>query len=363
MKKILLLIALFFIAGCSENKNKENNISESPSANSKTLKQEENAQKINDVFSITNSALKEFTDKKFNLYNIIEVSRDEDSYNDLFSSIYEEPISFEKTMDGYDTVYHSRSETRSIRIQQHGRNLSIFNSLLPTSKLWAVHEIMKINQQGEINLPQISEDNPTIVQGKQLIEKFLKENFNIQAVDVSYVYCDGPTIDEFKEMYKKWPSAKEEKEIHLSSAEPFVYYKVTSKIEGVKVFGGAIVSEEGGENSISGTTIEFIVRDSKIEEFILHNLYSFDTIPGRQVDITKEELFNKLKAILENRYSEKQFTIDKVSVEYLPIIDNRNKIYEYKPTLVLSTTDDSNDERYHFSPVYIDIETGEEVTR
>ncbi|MBF6625005.1 hypothetical protein I4Q36_02400 [Tuanshanicoccus lijuaniae] len=62
MKKILLLLALFFIAGCSENKSKENNISESPRNSSKVANQEDTKQ-IDDIFSISNSIVKEYTQK------------------------------------------------------------------------------------------------------------------------------------------------------------------------------------------------------------------------------------------------------------------------------------------------------------
>ncbi|MBF6978120.1 hypothetical protein IU403_03045 [Aerococcaceae bacterium zg-BR22] len=158
--------------------------------------------------------------------------------------------------------------------------------------------------------------------------------------------------------------AKEDKEFNLSSDETFVYYKATPKIEGQKIFEGSISSEDNSGHSISGTTMEFVVRNSKNEEFNIHFLYTFDSKPNRQVSITQEKLLQSLKSIMKNCFSEQKVIIDKATVEYLPIIDNENKIYEYRPTLVLSTTaNNSNNERFYFSTLYIDIETGEEVKR
>ncbi|MFK8242420.1 MULTISPECIES: hypothetical protein [unclassified Facklamia] len=364
MKRILLLIAIFFVTGCSEEKNKEDSFSERPSTSSEVAKQENDVQKINDLFSITDSVLKEYTDKAFNMYNITEVSYDENFYRELFSNLYGENYSFEQKIGGQESVYFVNSATRLIRIEQLSRKLAIFNTLHPTSMHWTAKEIIYHNQAGNIELPQIPENNPTIVQGKQLIEDFLKHNFNVESVDMTYVYCDKPAIEAFAEIYQNMESAKEDKGFNLSSDEPFVYYKVTPKIDTFNILGSSIISEDDGKNAISGTVMEFVVKNSRIEEFHIVNLYPFDTKASRQVSITQEGLFNNLKTILENRFTDEPVVIDKVELEYLPIIDTQREQYEYRPTLVLSTSaNNSNNERFHFSPLYIDIETGEEVTR
>ncbi|MBD3949202.1 hypothetical protein IEZ28_05420 [Aerococcaceae bacterium zg-1292] len=57
---------------------------------------------------------------------------------------------------------------------QSDRKLMFGSSLIPTSKLWAAREIMHHSQEGRISLPEVSEENTIIAQGKQLVEEFKK---------------------------------------------------------------------------------------------------------------------------------------------------------------------------------------------
>ncbi|MBS4456255.1 hypothetical protein [Tuanshanicoccus lijuaniae] len=361
MKIILLLIAMFLISGCSEEKSSVRNTGEATSMSSAVQKQEKGKIRINELFSIGESAVKDVLGKPYNVYGITAVSYDEKYYNELFETLYGEQFSFERKENDNGSFFEAETQSRVVKAIPTTRSQSIFNKPKTTSKLWVSGLMINLNQQGLLDFSQVASDNVTVVQGKQLIEDFLKKHFNIQNAQVSYIYVDKPMIETFKKEYKKTGIVREDEEISLPFSESFVYYHVTPLIDDCHIFEGTVMGETGMDNSILGTAIDFIVKDSQIAEFDIRHLYPIDPKVSRQVSITQEELLNRLKSMLENRFVKEQVVIDSINVEYLPMIDPLNKRYEYKPTLVLSSS--SNDLTANFPPFYIDIETGEEVKR
>lgn len=356
---IIFVLMIVFLYGCSEERHSHSTIEEI-----KTNQTNNNSKNIelSPTFSISEIIIDAINNQSFSIYKINQVHRPMDFYKTLFENLdkFSYPFTETTTPEG-DILIKATNDVNHINILDVGYRIDISKHQSPTSLLWFSREVITLETQGILDLNQENVNLNKINEEKILVENFLKTYFNIQEANVLFIDVDEQMIAEFKEHYQQSELAKDHEEMNLLSIQPFTYFVVQPKINNINVFNDVIISETDNQNnSILGTNLEFIVQENYIKELFLMNIYDYQRTALKEVSLDKEQFIMQLKEIIKNRYSQENILFDNLKVIYMPVLNHEHQHYEFRPTLHLST---SVQTQIGIINIYMDLETLQEVIR